>query len=71
MTERDTGYLHALAGVQNEVRMMVHDSSTTSEGKLELLGVLSLLSELVDAKIRSNRGHVATATSIEDPRRTA
>ena len=59
MTERDAGYLHALADVQSEVRKMVQDPSTSSEGKLELLGVLSLLSELVDMKVRAHRGDAA------------
>ena len=55
MTEREAGYLLALSDVQSEVRKMVQDPSTSREGKLELLGVLSFLSELVDVKVRASR----------------
>jgi hypothetical protein len=51
MTEREAGYTHALSDVQVEVRRMVQDPSTSSKGKLELLGVLSFLSELVDTNV--------------------
>jgi hypothetical protein len=56
MTERDAGYLHALADVQSEVRRTVQDPSTSTEGRLELLGVLSFLSELVDLRVRAYQG---------------
>ena len=65
MTERDAGYLYALADVQSEVRKMVLDPTTSKDGKLELLGVLSLLSELVDAKMRHHDGRDAGETSAE------
>jgi hypothetical protein len=55
MTEREAGYLHALADVESEVRKTVQDPSTSTEGRLELLGVLSLLSELVAVKVQSHR----------------
>ena len=53
ITERDTGYLQALADVQSEVRKTVQDPTTSREGRLELLGVLSFLSELVDVRVRT------------------
>jgi hypothetical protein len=61
MTEREAGYTHALSDVQVEVRRMVQDPSTSSKGKLELLGVLSFLSELVDTNVlRYSRSGEAT-----------
>ncbi|KQP82839.1 hypothetical protein [Methylobacterium sp. Leaf117] len=65
MTERDAGYLYALADVQSEVRKMVLDPSTSKDGKLELLGVLSLLSMLVDAKMQREDGREVRETSDE------
>ena len=53
ITERDAGYLQALADVQSEVRKTVQDSSTSRDGRLELLGVLSFLSEFVNVKVRA------------------
>ena len=66
MIERDAGYLHALSDVQSEVRRMVQDPSTSSEGKLELLGVLSLLSELVDTKMRRQDRQVTAGAGNEN-----
>jgi hypothetical protein len=65
MTERDAGYMLALSDVQSEVRKMVQDPSTSREGKLELLGVLSLLSELVDGKVRAHPSGAAPDVDIE------
>jgi len=55
ITERDAGYLQALADVQSEVRKTVQDPTTSRDGRLELLGVLSFLSELVDVRVRAYR----------------
>lgn len=66
MTERDAGYLHALSDVQSEVRKTVQDPSTSREGRLELLGVLSFLSELVDVKVRAYHGDAAVSADAED-----
>jgi hypothetical protein len=65
MTEREVGYMHALAEVQCEVRRMAQDPSTSSEGKLELLGVLSFLSELVDTNVLRH-GRFRTADSCNE-----
>ncbi|KQP63284.1 hypothetical protein ASF41_22360 [Methylobacterium sp. Leaf111] len=66
MTERDAGYLQALADVQGEVRKTVQDPSTSREGRLELLGVLSFLSDLVDVKVRAYHDEAAASTFAED-----
>jgi hypothetical protein len=63
MTERDAGYLEALSDVQSEVRRSVQDPSTSSEGKLELLGVLSFLSDLVGTKMLRHGGGGAVGTA--------
>jgi len=65
MTEREAGYLHALSDVQNEVRRMVQDPSTSRDGRLELLGVLSLLSELVDVKVRAYHDDAAVRVDAD------
>jgi hypothetical protein len=66
MTERDASYLHALADVQSEVRRTVQDPSTSTEGRLELLGVLSFLSELVDVRVRTYQGDPDVSGDAED-----
>jgi hypothetical protein len=66
LTERDAGYLLALSDVQSEVRKMVQDTSTSHEGQLELLGILSFLSELVDVKVRAYHGNAAASAVAED-----
>lgn len=50
MTDLEAGYLQALSDVHAEVRQMVQDPTTSSEGKLELLGVLSFLHEQIKFK---------------------
>jgi hypothetical protein len=59
MSERDAGYLQALADVQSEVRKTILDPSISREGKLELLGVLSFLSDLVDVRVKAYHGDAA------------
>ena len=61
MTEREVGYMQALSDVQHEVQQMVQDPSTSSEGKLELLGVLSFLTETIDTKATRRDGYAAVA----------
>lgn len=66
MLERDAGYLQALADVQSEVRKTVQDASTSTEGRLELLGVLSFLSELVDVRVRAYQGDADVSGDMGD-----
>ena len=65
MTECEIGYMHALSDVQCEVRRMAQDPSTSSEGKLELLGVLSFLFELVETKVVRHSCCKATGSENE------
>lgn len=53
----DDGYRQALLDMQAEVREMVQDPSTSSEGRLELLGLLSFVSDQIDAKKAGHRDH--------------
>ena len=62
------GYLQALVDVQFEVRQMVQDSSTSSEAALELLGVLSFVSGLIDGKVTRDGGHGTEGASDENAR---
>ena len=49
MTEYDAGYLRALRDVQISVRQMADDLGSTSEGKVEILGV-----SFLEGMIRTN-----------------
>lgn len=50
MTDREAGYLKALKDVQDTVRQMVNDLGSSPEGKVDLLGVVSFLADLIKAK---------------------
>ena len=65
MTEHEVGYMQALSDVQHEVQQMVQDPSTSSEGKLELLGVLSFLTETIDARML-RQGRYGTVVTGND-----
>ena len=68
MTDVEAGYLQALSDVHAEVRQMVQDPTTSSEGKLELLGVLSFLHERIKFKAAGARDdRPGPASHMNDP----
>lgn len=52
MTEYEAGYLRALKDVQITVRQMVNNLGSSPEGRMELLGVVSLLDGLIKTKVQ-------------------
>ncbi|MBX9933597.1 MAG: hypothetical protein K2Y56_19100 [Methylobacterium sp.] len=57
MTEYEVGYLQALQDVQIAVRQMVNNQDASPEGKVALLGVVSLLEGLIKEKIEQDGDH--------------
>ena len=57
MTDHDAGYVQALMDMQMAIRRMVNDLGTSSEGKIELLGVVSFLDTMIKTKMKPAVDH--------------
>lgn len=69
MTDVEAGYLQALSDVHAEVQQMVQDPTTSSEGKLELLGVLSFLHDRIQFKAPgAPKDHLDLASHMNGPK---
>ena len=66
MTSYEAGYLQALKDAQIIARQMVADLGASPEGKVELLGMISFLTNLIDAKVTRHGDHGTEGASDED-----
>jgi hypothetical protein len=56
VTDFEAGYLRALTDMQAAVRLMVNEPSTSPDGRVDLLGVVSLLESLIDVQTEHQLG---------------
>ncbi|WP_264046161.1 hypothetical protein [Methylobacterium flocculans] len=66
MTSYEAGYLQALKDAQITARQLVADLGASPEGKVELLGMISFLTNLIDDKVARQGDHGTEGASDED-----
>ena len=66
MTSYEAGYLQALKDARVTARQMVADLGASPEGKVELLGMISFLTDLIDAKVVRHGDHGTEGASNEN-----
>ena len=68
MTSYEAGHLQPLKDARITAQQMITDLGTSPEGKVELLGMISFLTNLIDAKVTRLGGHGTEGASNENAR---